>query len=138
MEKGLLYFLNGNIQMGMESTRYMIEICDNEKLRRSMLNDLHAYEKFENAVLKIKGTQPIKPLSTMAEMGTEMAIDMKTLFNDSPENMAKMLAKGYEMGIKDISENLEKYSDSPEDQLELAKGYLNFMKQGLARYTGWR
>ena len=138
MEKGLLYFLNGNIQMGMESTRYMIEICDNEKLRRSMLNDLHAYEKFENAVLKIKGTQPIKPLSAMAEMGTEMAIDMKTLFNDSPENMAKMLAKGYEMGIKDISENLEKYSDSPEDQLELAKGYLNFMKQGLARYTGWR
>ena len=138
MEKGLLYYLNGNIQMGMESTRYMIEICDNEKLRASMLNDLHAYEKFENAVLKIKGNQQIKPLSTMAEMGTEMAIDMKTLFNDSPENMAKMLAKGYEMGIKDVSENLEKYSDSPEDELELAKGYLNFMKQGLVRYTGWR
>ena len=138
MEKGLLYYLNGNIQMGMESTRHMIEICDNEKLRRSMLDDLHAYEKFENAVLKIKGNQQMKPLSTMAEMGTEMAIDMKTLFNDSPENMAKMLAKGYEMGIKDISENLEKYSDSPEDELELAKGYLNFMKQGLARYTGWR
>ena len=138
MEKGLLYYLNGNIQMGMESTRYMIEKCDNEKLRASMLNDLHAYEKFENAVLKIKGNQQIKPLSTMAEMGTEMAIDMKTLFNDSPENMAKMLAKGYEMGIKDVSENLEKYSDSPEDELELAKGYLNFMKQGLVRYTGWR
>ena len=138
MEKGLLYYLNGNIQMGMESTRHMIEICDNEKLRASMLDDLHAYEKFENAVVKIKGKQKIKPLTTMAEMGTEMAIDMKTLFNDSPENMAKMLAKGYEMGIKDISENLEKYSDSPEDELELAKGYLNFMKQGLARYTGWR
>ena len=109
MEKGLLYYLNGNIQMGMESTRYMIEICDDERLRAAMLDDLYAYEKFENAVVKIRGDQKIKPLSTMAEMGTEMAIDMKTLFNDSPE-----------------------------DQLELAKGYLNFMKQGLARYTGWR
>ena len=137
MEKGLLYFLNGNVQMGMESTRYMIKICKDEKLRASMLDDLHAYEKFENAIVKIRGDEMIKPLSTMAEMGTEMAIDMKTLFNDSPENMAKMLAKGYEMGIKDISLNLERFPDSPEDQLELAKGYLNFMKQGLARYTGY-
>ena len=138
MEKGLLYYLNGNIQMGMESTRYMIEICDDERLRASMLDDLYAYEKFENAVVKVRGDQKIKPLSTMAEMGTEMAIDMKTLFNDSPENMAKMLAKGYEMGIKDISENLQKFPDSPKDHIELATGYLNFMKQGLARYEGWR
>ncbi len=138
MEKGLLYYLNGNIQMGMESTRHMIEICKDEKLRSSMLDDLHAYEKFENALMKIKGKQTVKPLSSMAEMGTEWAIDMKTMFNDSPENMAKMLAKGYEMGIKDISLNLERFPDSPEDEKELAKGYLNFMKQGLARYEGYR
>ena len=137
MEKGLLYYLNGNVQMGMESTRHMTEICQDQNLRSALLDDLHAYEKFENALMKIKGTQYVKPLSTMAEMGTEMAIDMKTLFNDSPENMAKMLAKGYEMGIKDISDNLQKFSDSPEDELELAKGYLNYMKQGLAKYTGW-
>ena len=137
MEKGLLYFLNGNIQMGMESTRHMIQVCDDENLRASLLNDLHAYEKFENALMKIKGIQKVKPLSTMAEKGTEMAIDMKVMFDDSPQNMAKMLAKGYEMGIKDISDNLEKFSDSPEDELELAKGYLNFMKQGLARYGGY-
>ena len=137
MEKGLLYFLNGNIQMGMESTRHMIQVCDDENLRASMLNDLHAYEKFENALMKIKGLQKVKPLSTMAEKGTEMAIDMKVMFDDSPQSMAKMLARGYEMGIRDISANLEKYSDSPEDELELAKGYLNFMKQGLARYGGY-
>ena len=123
--------------MGMESTRHMIEVCDDEKLRASMLNDLHAYEKFENALMKIKGVQKVKPLSAMAEKGTEMAIDMKVMFDDSPQNMAKMLARGYEMGIRDISANLEKYSDSPEDELELAKGYLNFMKQGLARYGGY-
>ena len=137
MEKGLLYFLNGNIQMGMESTRHMIQVCDDENLRASLLNDLHAYEKFENALMKIKGIQKVKPLSTMAEKGTEMAIDMKVMFDDSPQSMAKMLARGYEMGIRDISANLEKYSDSPEDELELAKGYLNFMKQGLARYGGY-
>lgn len=137
MEKGLLYYLNGNVQMGLESTRYMIEKCDDEKLRSAMLNDLHAYEKFENAIMKIKGEQPVKPLTPMAEMGTELAIDMKTMLDDSPQNMAKMLARGYEKGIKDISRNLEKFADSPEDELELARGYLNFMKQGLARYGGY-
>ncbi len=137
MEKGLLYFMNGNVQMGMESTRHMIEICDDERLRRSLLDDLHAYEKFENAIIRIKGKKPIKPLSPMSEKNTEMAIDMKVMINDSPENMASMLAKGYEKGISSISANLEKFSDSEEDDLELAKGYLTFLKQTHAKYKGY-
>lgn len=137
MEKGLLYFMNGNVQMGMESTRHMIEICDDERLRRSLLDDLHAYEKFENAIIRIKGKKPIKPLSPMSEKNTEMAIDMKVMINDSPENMASMLAKGYEKGISSISSNLEKFSDSEEDDLELAKGYLTFLKQAHAKYKGY-
>lgn len=137
MEKGLLYFMNGNVQMGMESTRHMIEICDDERLRRSLLDDLHAYEKFENAIIRIKGKKPIKPLSPMSEKNTEMAIDMKVMINDSPENMASMLAKGYEKGISSISSNLEKFSDSEEDDMELAKGYLTFLKQAHAKYKGY-
>ncbi|MBR4036077.1 MAG: hypothetical protein IKJ05_05035 [Oscillospiraceae bacterium] len=137
MEKGLLYYLNGNVQMGMESTRHMIEICDDERLRRSLLDDLHAYEKFENAIVQTKGLKPIKPLSPMAEAGTEMAMDMKVMFDDSKENMAKMLVKGYEMGIKDIRQNINKFSDSPQEELELAQGYLNFMKLTHAKYKGY-
>ena len=138
MEKGLLYFMNGNVQMGMESTRHMIEVCDDEKMRSSLLDDLHAYEKFENVIVKIKGKKLIKPLSPMSEKNTEMAIDMKLMFNDSREKMAQMLAKGYEKGITSISANLEKFSDSREDDLELAKGYLNFLKQTHAKYQGYQ
>lgn len=137
MEKGLLYYLNGNVQMGMESTRHMIKLCDDEALRACLLDDLHAYEKFENAIVRIKGKKLIKPLSPMAEAGTEWAMDMKITINDSVENMAKMLIKGYDMGIKDISENLERFSDSEEDDKELAKGYLRFMKEARARYEGF-
>lgn len=137
MEKGLLYYLNGNVQMGMESTRHMTEICQDQNLRSALLDDLHAYEKFENAIAKIRDNQQIKPISPMAEKMTEMAIDMKAMIDDSPQNMAKMLARGYEKGIRDISANLEKFADSPEDELELAKGYLNFMKQSLAKYGGY-
>ena len=138
MEKGLLYYLNGNIQMGMESTRHMIEICDDERLRRSMLEDLHAYEKFENALIRIQGTQVIKPISAMAKAGSQWGMDMKVMADDSSENMAAMLAKGYEKGIRSIHSNLQNMTDRPEDIKELATGYLNFMKQAHAKYKGWQ
>ena len=137
MEKGLLYFMNGNVQMGMLSTRHMIEICNDENLRASLLDDLHAYEKFENAIINIKGKKPIKPLSDMSVKNIEMAINMKTMINDSPEKMRNMLATGYEKGIASISENLQKFSHSEEDDIELAKGYLRFMKETHAKYKGF-
>lgn len=136
MEKGLLYYLNGNLQMGMESTRHMISICGDESLRRSMLEDLHAYEKFENALLDIKGKQKIKSISRMAEAGSEMVMDMKVMWNDSKENIADMLATGYEKAIKDMGVNMENFPDSPEDEMELAKGYMNFLKISHAKYRG--
>ena len=137
MEKGLLYYLNGNIQMGMESTRHMIEICDDERLRRSMLEDLHAYEKFENALIKIQGTQVIKPISAMAKAGSQWGMDMKVMADDSSENMSAMLAKGYEKGINDLRADMDRFPHSPEDEMELARGYMNFMKLNLAKYKGY-
>ena len=138
MEKGLLYFMNGNLQMGMVATRHMIKICQDEKMRRSLLKDLHAYEKFENAIInKADGTQVIKPVTDMAEKGAQMGIDMKTFMDDSPEKMADMLAKGYEKAIRDMHANLQTMTDRPQDTKDLATGYLNFMKEAHARYKGW-
>ena len=139
MEKGLLYFMNGNLQMGMLSTRHMIEICQDEKMRRSLLKDLHAYEKFENAIVNKAGeNQMIKPVTDMAEYGAKMGIDMKTFMDNSTEKMADMLAKGYEKGIRSIHSNLQNMTDQPEDIKELATGYLSFMKQAHAKYKGWQ
>ena len=94
-------------------------------------------EKFENALIRIKGKQFIKPISPMAEMGSQWAMDMKVMMNDSAENMAAMLAKGYEKAIKDMRTNIDRFSDSPEDEMELAKGYMNFMKLTHAKYKGY-
>jgi len=136
MEKGLMYYMNGNLQMAKLSTKHLIEISPDEKMRASLLEDLHALEKFESNMLYIKGTEKVKPLSNMSQMNTEMAIDMKTLMNKSPEKLASMLTAGYEKGISSISENIRRHADAPEDEKELAKGYLTFMKQCLAKYKG--
>ena len=138
MEKGLLYFMNGNVQMGMLSTRHMVEICPDEKMRRSLLEDLHAYEKFQNAIINLRGKDnPIKGLSNMAQRNTEMAIDMKTFMSKDTEKLRSMLAKGYEKGIASIHENIQKATDEKADVKELAEGYLMFMKQTHAKYKGF-
>ena len=138
MEKGLLYFMNGNVQMGMLSTRHMIEICPDEKLRRSLLEDLHAYEKFENAIINLRDEDNgIKGLSNMSQRNTEMAIDMKTMMNKETDKLCDMLAKGYEKGISSIHENLPRAENEREDVKELAEGYLMFLKQTHAKYKGF-
>ncbi len=137
MEKGLLYFMNGNLQMAKLSTNHLIEISPDERMRASLLEDLHALEKFENAIRRIQGTDKIKGLSDMAQRNTEMAIDMKTIMNKSPEKMADMLATGYEKGIASIHENIKRNADEREDVKELARGYLMFLKQTHAKYKGF-
>ncbi|MBQ3009066.1 MAG: hypothetical protein IJD80_05705 [Oscillospiraceae bacterium] len=137
MEKGLLYFMNGNLQMAKLATRHLIEISPDERLRSSLLDDLHSLEKFENAILNIQGTEKIKNLSNMAEKNTEMAIDMKTFMNKDSDKLAEMLAKGYEKGISSIHENLQKFTDEREDVKELANGYFMFLKQTHAKYKGY-
>lgn len=138
MEKGLLYFLNGNVQMGLLSTRHMTEICPDQRLRRSLLEDLHAYEKFENAIINLRDeNNPVKGLSNMSQRNTEMAINMKTMMNKDTDKLRDMLAKGYEKGIASIHENLQKAENEREDVKELAEGYLMFMKQTHAKYKGF-
>lgn len=137
MEKGLLYFMNGNLQMAKLATRHLIEISPDEKLRSSLLDDLHSLEKFENAILSIQGTDKIKNLSNMAEKNTEMAIDMKTFMNKDTDKLADMLAKGYEKGIASIHENMQRFGDEREDVKELANGYFMFLKQTHAKYKGF-
>ncbi len=137
MEKGLLYFMNGNLQMAKLSTKHLIEISPDERMRASLLEDLHALDKFENAIRRIQGTDKIKGLSDMAQSNTEMAIDMKTFMNKSPEKMAGMLADGYEKGISSIYENIRRHPDEREDVKELANGYLMFLKQTHAKYKGF-
>ena len=138
MEKGLLYFMHGNIQMGMLSTRHLIEISPDEKLRRALLEDLHAYEKFQNAVFALQGeNQQLKTLTNMAQRGTEMAIDMKTAFSKETDKLEDMLVKGYEKAISALHENLQNAENEKEDVKQLATGYMNFLRQCHARYKGF-
>lgn len=135
-EKGVVYFVYGNIQMAITATKHLIEICEDEKLRKSLADDLIALDKFENRVLQVKGDIKVKPLSNPAKIGTDFAIDMKTLNDKSAEKLCEMLAKGYEKGAKSAAENIRDSDGESRQSMELAKGYLEFCKQNRIKYKG--
>ena len=138
MERGLLYFMYGNLQMGTLTTKHLIKICPDEKLRASLLEDLHAMEKFENAILALKDSnEQLKPVNSIVEKNTELGIDMKTLFSKDTDKLCKMLVTGYEKGIESLNENMAKHKNESDEAIQLAKGYMNFLKECRAKYKGF-
>ena len=54
MEKNLLYFMLGNIDMAKVATKELIEITPYDDFRRELMDDLSEYEKFYNRVEELK------------------------------------------------------------------------------------
>ena len=72
MEKNLLYFMMGNIDMAKVATKELIEITPYDDFRRGLMDDLSEYEKFYNRVEELKREdEKLKGLSPLAEGSTK-------------------------------------------------------------------
>lgn len=137
MEKNLLYFMTGNIDMAKVSTKELIEITPDAEFKDQLLDDLSEYERFYNRIIELKQKdEQIKGLSPLAEGSTKMSIMFKTMNDKSPEKMSEMLIKGFEMGIKDIDENISKALAAHErpQVISLARDYRQHMVENMEKY----
>lgn len=70
-----------------------------------------------------------KPIATMF---SNMTIDMKMLNDDSTQKIAEVMYDGCHMGIKSVSQYMNKYTDAAQDSRRLAKELIdieqNYMK----------
>lgn len=137
MEKNLLYFMIGNIDMAKVATKELIEITPYADFKNELLDDLSEYERFYNRVVELKqADEQIKGLSLLAEGSTKMSIMFKTMTDKSPEKMSEMLIKGFEMGIKDIDENIAKalaVHERPQ-VISLARDYRLHLVKNMEKY----
>ena len=138
MEKNLLYFMLGNVEMAKVSTKQLIEITPYEDFRSELLGDLSEYEKFYNKILEVRDAdEKLKDVNPIAEFSTKMSIMFKTMHDKSRSKMSEMLIKGFEMGLSDIEENLAKAVQAREkpQMIELAKEYkLHLIKKLILNY----
>ena len=137
MEKNLLYFMMGNVDMAKVSTKELIDITPYADFRNELLDDLSVYERFSQRILELKQKdENLKGLSPLAEGSTKMSIMFKTMTDKSPEKMSEMLIKGFEMGLEDIDENITKAVNANErpQVIDLARDYRRFMVECMEKY----
>lgn len=138
MEKNLLYFMLGNIDMAKVATKELIEISPYADFKSTLLEDLAEYERFYNQVEELRTEDDkLKDLSPVAEFSTKMSIMFKTLTDKSRSKMSEMLVKGFDMGIEDIDENLYKAKKAGERQavIDLARSYRSHMVKNREKYS---
>jgi hypothetical protein len=137
MEKNLLYFMMGNVDMAKVSTKELIDITPYMDFRNELMDDLSEYEKFYNRIEELKQEdEKLKGLSPLAEGSTKMSIMFKTMTDKSRQNMSEMLVKGFDMGIKDIDENIAKavaVKERPQ-VIQLARDYRMHMVKNREKY----
>jgi dienelactone hydrolase len=105
--------------------------------RNELMDDLSEYEKFYNRIEELKQEdEKLKGLSPLAEGSTKMSIMFKTMTDKSRQNMSEMLVKGFDMGIKDIDENIAKaiaVKERPQ-VIQLARDYRMHMVKNREKY----
>ncbi|MEG2929276.1 MAG: hypothetical protein RR846_06970 [Oscillospiraceae bacterium] len=137
MEKNLLYFLLGNIDMAKITTKKLIEISADGDFKRLLLEDLEGYDRFYDRCCAMKSeSEKLKDVSFLAENMTKMSIAIKTMRDKSPAKMSGMLMDGFEMGISDAQENIKRAKADGERQevISLATQYLTLLFDNQSRY----
>ncbi len=110
----LLNEVSKNTEMGKNTVRRLLQLTKDEEMRRHLQRQLATYEDISNrshAMLGGMGALP-KEQSPMAKFSADMGIKMKTITDKSPENMARMLIKGSDMGTKDMESALSNVNSS--------------------------
>lgn len=139
MEKELLYFLYGNVDMAKLTTAQLIQISEDMNFRKLLLEDLEDYENFASQIMQLKEEEEqIKPVSELAKFSTKTAMKVETIIDKSPQKICEMLIKGCEMGIEDISHNLEKAQGEKPQVIELAKTYREFLINKMEKYKKYK
>lgn len=137
MEKNLLYFMLGNVEMAKASTQYLINISDDMEFKKELLKDLSEYERFYNKIINLKKPEEkLKHISVFLKLMVKMGIARRTFGDKSPQKMSRMLIKGFKVGIDDIDENISKaikLNENPEI-IELAKEYKSYIVKSMNKY----
>lgn len=115
-----------NSKMASDSICQVLEQCDDNNLKKYIAKQQKQYEedyhKTGRRIREIGGTAENPP--AMASFMASAGVDMKTMFDKSRQNIAKLMYNGTNMGIVDITRVLNRASDADGAVIEEAKALL--------------
>ncbi len=107
----LLNFIYKNAQMGEESIGYLLDVVDDSEMRQFLREQQEEYGKImEEAHGLIKDEHAeTEGVGAMAKVSSYVMVNMKTMTDNTPSHIAKMMIEGSTKGTIEITKKLKLY-----------------------------
>ncbi|MBE5780611.1 MAG: hypothetical protein E7328_02135 [Clostridiales bacterium] len=132
----LLTFVNHNARMGMETTAHLMDILKDGPLYDELMEQHKAYRTLA-AKAEAQAEEPLGKVPLPARAMSYLMIDMKTLMDRSPGNIAQMMVKGSANGIVEITKQLRQYEGTAPRAESLAKELLKMEEHHMEVLKGY-
>lgn len=119
----LLKECDSGVKTAVNSIKEVLDNISSASLRDLLTDSLTCHESLGNEIHKMlselgeKGKDP----NPMARMMSWMKINIKMLEKPEDKNVAHLMFDGCSMGVKQLSEYLNKYNDADSESQKLAK-----------------
>jgi hypothetical protein len=108
----LLNFVYQNTQMGVNTLQQLLEIVEEQELHAYLQKQLAGYRDFLQRTVDLLHQHDMdeEGIGALAQLGTYLMINLKTLTDSSPSHIAEMLILGSNMGIIEAVRTIHQYS----------------------------
>ena len=130
-----LQYAYKNASMGKSSIDQIIKVIDDNNLKDVLHEQINDYEHIlENVAkeLEILKSEP-KDVSKFTEMMTYFSVKISTVNDNTSTHIAKMLIKGSDMGIIQITETLSNYKRLKPSIRQIGKNLLEIEENNRSR-----
>nr|WP_319488278.1 hypothetical protein [uncultured Caproiciproducens sp.] len=113
-------------KMGLEATQLIIPKVHNPQLRqkiKSQESDYQGIAAKAKQMLRSDGRMP-KPEKAMQKAILRSSIQINTMLNQTPSNIAKLMINGTTMGIVEVTKNLNRLDGADIEVKKLAEEYI--------------
>ena len=129
----LLNFIYQNSQMGVDTINQLINIIEDEELKKQLESQLNEYKEIHSAAqnaLNANGYDE-KGISALDKIKTYIMINIQTLTDKTSSHISEMLIIGSNMGVINAVKNLKKYQNVEPDIVGLMERLLKFEENNI-------
>ncbi len=129
----LLNFIYQNSQMGVDTLKQLIAICEDEEFKKILTAQYDQYEEINCATKKmlIENGYDEKGIGAFDKIKTYLIINMQTLTDKSVSHISEMLVIGSNMGVINAIKNIKNYNDAAPSILKLMGKLLQFEEENI-------
>lgn len=131
----LLNFIYQNSEMGANSISQLLDIVEDEQIKEHLERQLRGYNDINRKAKELlnKNGFDEKGIGSFEKLKAYMMINIKTLKDKSPTNIAEMMITGSNMGITDAIKRQHEYKSAEKNIISLMERLQHFEENNVER-----